>query len=86
VFELIRYEKAMSLKDGDFKQIIGVKKETFDEMIVVLSEAYAVKHKKGGRPALLSIPDQLFLALKYWRQYVTQKELAYSNSGQKPAG
>jgi hypothetical protein len=67
----------MNLKDADFKQLIGVKKETFDEMVVVLSKAYAIKHEKGGRPASLSIPDQLFLSLKYWRQYVTQKELAF---------
>ena len=77
MLKLTLYEKAMNLKDADFKQIIGVKKETFCEMVDVLDEAYAIKHKRGGRPALLSIPDQLFLSLKYWRQYVTQKELAF---------
>lgn len=25
----------------------------------------------------MSIEDQLFMSLKYWRQYVTQKELAF---------
>jgi len=74
---MTRYEKAANLKNADFKQIIGVKKETFDEMADVLNEAYVQKHKKGGRPAVLSIADQLFLSLKYWRQYVTQKELAF---------
>jgi hypothetical protein len=72
-----RYEKAKKLGGEDFKQIIGVKKETFDAMVEVLREAYAQKHKRRGRHAKLPIEDQLFMSLKYWRQYVTQKELAY---------
>jgi hypothetical protein len=72
-----RYEKASQLSDADFKQIIGVKKEVFDAMVEVLSAAYAAKHKRRGRHAKLPIADQLFLSLKYWRQYVTQKELAF---------
>jgi len=75
--EVTRYEKAAKLKDTDFKQIIGVKRKTFDEMVGVLREAYDAKHKRRGRHAKLPIEDQLFLSLKYWRQYVTQKELAY---------
>jgi len=46
-------------------------------MLVLLRKAYAEKHKRRGRHAKLSIEDQLFLSLKYWRQYVTQKELAF---------
>jgi len=72
-----RYEKAARLSDADFKQIIGVEKETFDAMVEVLSNAYAEKHKRRGRHAKLSREDQLFMSLKYWRQYVTQKELAF---------
>ena len=74
---MTRYEKASKLKAVDFKQIIGVKRETFDEMVIVLREAYEEKHKRRGRHSKLSIEDQLFLSMKYWRQYVTQKELAY---------
>jgi hypothetical protein len=54
-----------------------VKKETFDTMIKVLTAAYAAKHTRRGRHTKLSLQDQLFLSLKYWRQYVTQKELSY---------
>jgi len=74
---LTRYEKASKLKDKDFKQIIGVQKITFNEMVEVLRVAYAEKHKRRGRHRKLSMEDQLFLSLKYWRQYVTQKELAF---------
>ena len=74
---MTRYEKASKLKDEDFKQIIGVKRALFDEMTIVLREAYAEKHKRRGRHSKLSVEDQLFLSMKYWRQYVTQKELAF---------
>lgn len=74
---MTRYEKAIGLKIEDFKQLIGVKPETFDDMLEVLTEAYKEKHKEGGRPSKLTLFDQLFLTLKYLRQYVTQKELAY---------
>ena len=74
---MTRYEKASKLKDKDFKQIIGVEKTTFDEMVEILRDAYAEKHKRRGRHADLSREDQLFMSLKYWRQYVTQKELAF---------
>jgi hypothetical protein len=72
-----QYEKAKKLTDEDFKQIIGVNKETFESMLNILREAYAEKHKRGGRPSKQSIEDQLFMSVKYWRQYVTQKELAF---------
>ena len=74
---MTRYEKAARLSTKDFKQIIGVKKETYEEMLEELRRAYAEKHKRRGRHSKLSLEDQLFLSLKYWRQYVTQKELAF---------
>lgn len=74
---MTRYKKAMKLSEKDFKQIIGVTKETYDEMALVLQAAYAKKHKRRGRHSKLTVADQLFMSLKYWRQYVTQKELAF---------
>jgi hypothetical protein len=75
---LSKYEKAQKLSDKDFKQIIGVKKETYEEMRKELQVAYMEKHKQRGRHAKLPLEDQLFLSLEYWRQYVTQKELAFA--------
>jgi len=73
-------EKVTKLRDGDFKQIIGVKRETFVEMADVLRQSYVAKHQRRGRHCKLSIEEQLFMSLKYWRQYVTQKELAFEFS------
>jgi len=71
------YEKTKKLKDVDFKQIIGVKRETFGAMVEILRKEYAKKHAKGGRNSKLIVEEQLLMTLKYLRQYVTQKELAY---------
>jgi len=72
-----RYEKAMELKNTNFKQLIGVKKETYAEMVEQLQIAYAEKQKRRVRHTKLTLEDQLFMSLKYWRQKVTQKELAF---------
>jgi predicted DNA-binding protein YlxM (UPF0122 family) len=72
-----RYEKTQRLRDADFKQIIGVKRETFGTMSEILTVEHQKKHSKGGRNPKLTLEEQLLMTLKYLRQYVTQKELAY---------
>ncbi len=73
------YAKAERLNNKDFKQIVGVEKKTFDTMATILKEAYASKPKKwrGGRKKKLTMENRLLMTLKYLRQYVTQKELAF---------
>ena len=48
-------------------------------MVKILNTAYESKPKKwrDGRKKKLTIENQLLLTLKYLRQYVTQKELAF---------
>lgn len=73
------YEKAVKLNEKDFKEIIGVKRSTFETMVKKLKDAYAAIPRKwrGGRKKKLSIEEQLILTLKYYRHYVTQKVLAF---------
>ena len=73
------YEKAAKLNDKDFKELIGVKRTTFDAMVKILKDVYATTPKKwrGGRKKKLSIEEQLILTLKYYRYYITQKALAF---------
>lgn len=73
------YEKAAKLNDKDFKEIIGVKRTTFEAMVKILKDAYTARAKKwrGGRKKKLSIEEQLILTLKYYRYYITQKALAF---------
>jgi transposase len=71
------HEKMRRLNDADFKRIIGVERETFAAMAEILSAEYLRKHVRGGRKSKLTVEEQLIMALKYLRQYVTQRELAY---------
>ena len=81
---LDRYEKALKLSNEDFKQVIEIKKETFEVMTEILKLAYAAKHRHRSRHTKLSIQDMLFMTLKYWRQYVTQLELSIEFQVGKP--
>ena len=67
------YKKINKLNDKDFKQIIGVKKESFNVMVEILKSAYIQKHKKGGRNRKLKIEDQLLMTLKYLHIIITVK-------------
>lgn len=71
------YGKALKLNSENFKLLIGVKKETFQRMVTCLKTAYQEQHRKGGRPRLLSMEEQLILTLRYLRYYPTQRLLAF---------
>jgi hypothetical protein len=73
-----KYEKSKNLSSKNFKRIIGVKRNIFNEMAIVLAMSFALKHKQGGRNPKLSIENQLMLTLEYWRQYVTFAELGFN--------
>ncbi len=63
------YEDVKNLKQGDFKRLCGVTKETFAAMCEIVSE-----HKRAarrGRKTNLSIENQVLLTLSFWREYRT---------------
>ena len=72
-----RWSRALSQSDAHFKELFGVKKEVFHEMLAALTVAREERLKKGGRRPKLSVGDQLFLTLQYWREYRTMAHIAY---------
>ena len=66
----MKYEKAKSLKESDFKRLGGVKKETFPEMCQIIEQVE--KEKTSGRKSGLLLEDQVLLTLSYWREYRTR--------------
>ena len=60
----------MRMNRTQFRRRTGVYPETFAEMEFVLAEREAQK-KKSGRPAALSVAEQLLLTLEFWREYRT---------------
>jgi hypothetical protein len=65
----MNYEDVRNLKDGDFKRLFGVTKETFAAMCEVVVETKQL-HRRG-RKSNLSIENQVLLTLIFWREYRT---------------
>ncbi len=76
------YAHIRTLGEEDFRRLTGVKPATYEAMVAVLRDAQATRRQKrryrGGRPAALSIENQLLLALDYWREYRTMFHIAQS--------
>lgn len=64
-------------KEEDYQTIFGVKKETFECMLNIVSINYQLCHQKGGRKDGASPQERLEITLKYLRQYVSQRYLAH---------
>ena len=75
--EKSKYNRALELKDDEFKLLIGVNKETAAEMLDALEEAYEAKHKRRGRHSKLKIDEMFTMTMEYWRQYPTMFELGF---------
>jgi len=63
----------VSLKDTQFRRLVGVTRPVFTKMVSVVTEYKQGKrrHKTKGRPAKLTIYDQILLMLMYFREYRT---------------
>ena len=71
-------EKLSKLQDKDYQTIFGVTKNTFDCMLKILEQAYAKRHKKGGRRlSKLSLSDKLAITLVYYREYRPVRNIAF---------
>ena len=72
------YEQIKDLRPALFKRYCGVRPETFDKMVAVISDHLGATRIKSGRPPKLSIEDQVLMTLEYWREYRTFFHIARS--------
>jgi hypothetical protein len=72
------YEQIKGLRSALFKRYCGVKPETFQKMVAVVSDHLAKTRIKTGRPPKLSVEDQVLMTLEYWREYRTFFHIAKS--------
>lgn len=79
-----KYEKLQSLKETEFKRLVGVKKETFAMMFDVYSKHHEEKKSLGGRPNKLSVGMQLLLMLEYYREYRSLSHMAFDYGVSEP--
>jgi hypothetical protein len=73
----MKYEQAKHLKPAEFKRFWGVKLETFEQMVEIVSQHEGQK-KKSGRPGKTSREDQVLMTLEYWREYRTYFHIGQS--------
>jgi hypothetical protein len=74
----MKYEGIKVLKDEKFRRLTGVKRKTFDKMLVILSDSEKKKKAKGGRKPKLILADRLLMALEYIREYRTYFHVSQS--------
>ena len=63
-------DKLLKKNDAGFKRYTGIHKATFYDMLEAMQKHEASK-TKSGRPSVLSLKEQILLALTYWREYRT---------------
>ena len=66
------------LKEREYQELFGVKKEIFEKMLQILEEQFKIDHKKGGHPLKkLSLLDKLIITLGYYREYRSMQHIAF---------
>ena len=71
----IKYYKVRKLTKEDFRRVVGVKIDTFKEMVKVVRKHYRENKAKGGTNRSLSVNDEILMMLEYYREYRTFKHL-----------
>lgn len=70
-------ERIKKLKDEEYQELFGVKKETFYKMLNILNEKYVDLHRCGGKKPKLTVLDKLIITLGYYREYRSMKNIAF---------
>jgi hypothetical protein len=74
----MKWERIKKLSAEEFRRLTGVKRETFAEMINILTTARTKKKARGGRANKLGLEDTLLMALEYLREYRTYFHISQS--------
>ena len=67
----MQQEQIKDLGGEEFRRLTGIKAETFEKMLKILSDADRKKKSRGGRRNKLNLKDQLLVTLEYIREYRT---------------
>lgn len=70
-------ERIKKLKDEEYQEVFGVKKDTFYKMLEILENSYTILHSRGGKNPKLSVLDKLVITLGYYREYRAMKNIAF---------
>jgi Helix-turn-helix of DDE superfamily endonuclease len=74
----MKFETVKELDDEKFRRLAGVKRTTFNKMVLILEQSSKDKKIKGGRKNKLSIENMLLMTLEYIREYRTYFHISQS--------
>ncbi len=74
----MKFEAVKELKDEKFRRLAGVKRTTFEKMVLILEQSNKNKKINGGRKNKLSIENMLLMTLEYLREYRTYFHISQS--------
>ena len=74
----VKFETVKELDDEKFRRLAGVKRSTFDKMVLILEESSKARKIHGGRKNKLSIENMLLMTLEYIREYRTYFHISQS--------
>lgn len=74
----MRFEKIKNLDEEKFRRLTGVKRNTFNETIKILTEAEYKKRRLGGPQNKMILEDRLLMTLEYLREYRTYFHISQS--------
>jgi len=63
----MKWQTLQTFTDSKFQRLTGIKRSTFQEMLIVVNTAKPVGKK--GRPSKLCNADKLLMMLMYYREY-----------------
>ena len=82
-----KIQKLEKVTDIDFKRLVGVKRNTFNEMVSAYKSYLLSESKKqgiGGRKPLLSPEFQVLFLLEYYREYRSLKHQSFDYNISEP--
>lgn len=67
----MRFKQIEHFSSSQFQRATGVKRTTFDQMLQAIEDHLGERSHNRGRPARMSLEDQLLIMLMYYREYRT---------------
>jgi len=74
----VKFETAKELDDEKFRRLAGIKRTTFDKMVLILEQSSKDKKINGGRKNKLSTENMLLMTLEYIWEYRTYFHISQS--------
>ena len=74
----MKFDQVKGESPAHFRRLTGVKRTTFDVMVMILRDTEVKLKALGGKPNKLSVENRLLMTLEYIREYRTYFHISRS--------